>query len=83
MPIFPLIALCNVARTILQALGTPFDVAQLVGDSLVQSNMVGHDSHGIMRLEQYAQFVRQGHVRPEVRPAVSVRRQANAQMDAA
>ncbi len=83
MPTFSPEALCRVAQTILQALGTPSDVAQLVGDSLVQANIVGHDSHGVIRLEQYAQFVRQGHVRPEVRPEVSVRRQANAQVDAA
>jgi len=83
MPTFSPEALCRVAQTILQALGTPSDLAELVGDSLVQANIVGHDSHGVIRLDQYARFVRQGHVRPEVRPEVSVRRRANAQVDAA
>jgi LDH2 family malate/lactate/ureidoglycolate dehydrogenase len=83
MPTFSAEALCRVAQTILQALGTPSDIAQLVGDSLVQANSVGHDSHGVIRLEQYARFVRQGHLHPQVRPQVSARRQANAQVDAA
>jgi LDH2 family malate/lactate/ureidoglycolate dehydrogenase len=83
MPTFSPEALCRVAQTILQALGTPSDVAQLVGDSLVLANIVGHDSHGVIRLEQYARFVRQGHVHPEIRPVLSLRRQATAQVDAA
>ena len=83
MPTFSPEALRCVAQTILQALGTPSDSAQVVGESLVQSNIVGHDSHGIMRLKEYTQFVRQGHVRPAARPEVRVRRQAHAQVDAA
>lgn len=83
MPLFSPEVLRSAAQTILQALGTPSDTAQLVGESLVQSNIVGHDSHGIMRLGQYADLARQGHVQPEARPEISVRRQANAQVDAA
>jgi LDH2 family malate/lactate/ureidoglycolate dehydrogenase len=83
MPIFSAEALCRVAQTILQAVGTPSDIAQTVGDSLVQANLVGHDSHGVIRLEQYAQFVRQGYVLPMARPVTNMRGRANAQVDAA
>lgn len=75
-------ALRSVAQTILQGVGTPSDLAALVSDSLIQANMVGHDSHGIMRLGQYTQLVQKGYVLPAARPEIKVRRGANAQIDA-
>jgi uncharacterized oxidoreductase len=83
MPTFSHEVLRGVAQTILQGLGTPSDMAQVVSDALIQANIVGHDSHGIMRLREYAQFVRQGHVQPAARPEVRRLRQANVQVDAA
>lgn len=83
MPTFTAAALMSVAQTILEALGTPPDTAQVVADALVQANLVGHDSHGVIRLDQYATFVRKGHVRPQARPVISAQRQSSAQIDAA
>jgi LDH2 family malate/lactate/ureidoglycolate dehydrogenase len=56
---------------VLGGMGAPPDLAQLVGQSLVLSNLVGHDSHGIIRLLEYAGWVRQGHLVPDARPHVA------------
>lgn len=51
-------------RRLFQALGVPADEAAVVADNLVGANLRGHDSHGVMRALQYADFVRQGLYRP-------------------
>lgn len=56
---------------VLGGMGAPPDLARLVARSLVLSNLVGHDSHGIIRLLEYAGWVRQGHLVPDARPRVS------------
>src|ERR1700682_3321303 len=40
--------------------------AQTVAESLVGSNLRGHDSHGVMRVPQYVGFVETGVYRPGV-----------------
>ena len=58
------------ARSILEAAGTPADLAEVVASSLVDANLAGHDSHGIIRLAPYVANVRSGQVRPEARASV-------------
>ena len=52
------------ATAALVALGTPEPIATQVARSLVLSNVVGHDSHGIVRLLQYSGWIRDGQIRP-------------------
>jgi LDH2 family malate/lactate/ureidoglycolate dehydrogenase len=72
-----------VARAILCTLGTPQDLAQFVGDSLVDANLAGHDSHGVLLLPSYVRAVRAGDVRPAMRPVVVERHGATARIDGA
>lgn len=65
----------------LAALGAPAGTAGPVAASLVLSNLVGHDSHGIIRLVQYAGWVADGQIRPTAQPEISQRRQAVAVID--
>jgi uncharacterized oxidoreductase len=67
----------------LEAAGTPPDLAQVVGESLVEANLVGHDSHGVLRLPQYIDSVREGRVHPAARANVVSRHQATARIDGA
>jgi len=48
-----------VAR-IFEAVDVEPDEARLVAESLVLSNLVGHDSHGVMRVDQYVDHLRNG-----------------------
>ena len=55
---------------ILLALETPLEVAERVAASLVESNLVGHDSHGVMRLPSYVSAIRAGTLNPSGRLAI-------------
>lgn len=80
-PIFRADELRDISCRIIEALGTPEDAARIVADSLVESNLRGHDSHGVLRLMLYADGVRAGQVKPAERPSVKERRQATAIID--
>lgn len=56
------------ATAVLAALGTPQANAQPIAHSLVESDLRGHDSHGVRRLVPYAALVRAGTVRPSAEP---------------
>ena len=67
-------ALRTLGARVFSALGAPDETARIVADDLVTANLMGHDSHGMQRLPQYAQGVRQGTVDVTARPrVVSVR----------
>ena len=45
---------------IFQAAGAAPTVAQRIADSLVESNLVGHDSHGVLRVPEYVERIQSG-----------------------
>jgi LDH2 family malate/lactate/ureidoglycolate dehydrogenase len=73
----------DLVRRVLVAVGTPEDLATFVGDSLVDANLAGHDSHGVMRLLLYAQTARSGQVDAAARASVTRRSGATAVVDGA
>jgi hypothetical protein len=62
--------LIRTGTDVLRALGAPGDTARVVATSLTLSNLVGHDSHGIVRLIQYSEWVKSGQIRPDGQPSV-------------
>lgn len=64
MPTVPADDLIALAARIFVAAGVPADEADIVARSLVGANLRGHDSHGIMRVIQYTQAIRDGNYRP-------------------
>ena len=52
----------RLSQSILEAVGTPEDLASIVAASLVDANLAGHDSHGVIRLPSYVAAVRDGQV---------------------
>lgn len=52
------------------AAGTPTDLAEEMADVLVESNLVGHDSHGVLRIPAYVESIRKGGIVPDARPEV-------------
>jgi len=76
-------ALRHTAQVILEATGSPPDLAQIVGEALVEANLAGHDSHGMQRLTQYVGMVREGQVVPAARASLIETRQATARIDGA
>ncbi|MCL4498962.1 MAG: Ldh family oxidoreductase [Chloroflexi bacterium] len=62
--------LTEVSQKIFEAVGCPPDIAHRVTAALVDANLVGHDSHGVIRIPTYVTAVREGHVIPNARPTV-------------
>jgi LDH2 family malate/lactate/ureidoglycolate dehydrogenase len=64
--------LTEFAAAVLQAEGVPADDARLVGRCLVQAELWGHPSHGMLRLSWYVARIRSGVVDPAAKPETVV-----------
>ncbi|GAA4692221.1 Ldh family oxidoreductase [Phytohabitans rumicis] len=73
--------LTAIATKVLLAAGTPRAGAEVVAASLVESDLVGHDSHGVRRLPSYLEMVRAGRIDPAARPQLGGVRAAAAVVD--
>lgn len=59
-----------VSRNLLTASGAPPHVAETVSEILVNSNLSGHDSHGILRIPTYLDGIAGGSIVPAAEPEV-------------
>jgi uncharacterized oxidoreductase len=64
MPVFTKEQLESVTSAIFKAAGSPDPVASRLGQALVASNLMGVDSHGVVQIPGYVQWVREGQVQP-------------------
>ena len=53
------------ARDILMAVGARESDAAVMAEHMVTSNAMGHDSHGVVLLEQYVRWTREGKIRTD------------------
>ncbi|HEU5314806.1 MAG TPA: Ldh family oxidoreductase [Chloroflexota bacterium] len=74
-------ALERFAAEIFTRLGAPDDAAREVAAHLVRANLAGHDSHGAIRIPQYALQISQGAIQPAARPEVISRKGAALLID--
>ncbi len=70
MPTFTAPTLTALAQSLFEAASVPTADAAIVARSLVDANLCGHDSHGVMRVPQYIDFLRNGTYKPGVRLTV-------------
>ncbi|HYZ02458.1 MAG TPA: Ldh family oxidoreductase [Candidatus Binatia bacterium] len=56
---------------VFEAAGAPTETARQVADHLVEANLAGHDSHGVLRVADYVRHVRDGQIRPAAEPGVT------------
>src|SRR3954469_21023907 len=64
MPTLTYDSIRGLAERTIAALGSPPDEATVVAEALARANLAGHDSHGIIRIEQYAKLVQAGDLVP-------------------
>lgn len=67
---------------VLEAVGTPADIAGEVSGHLVGANLAGHDSHGVQRLPWYVESALRGTLDVQARPEIVEERGACAVFDA-
>ena len=70
MPVVMSDRLGSLVRRLLAAAGTPEDITDYVADSLVESNLKGVDSHGVLNLPWYLDEIAKGAVKPANRPTI-------------
>jgi hydroxycarboxylate dehydrogenase B len=64
MPTLTFQELYDATQKAVLALGSPPEEAAVVAESLARANLAGHDSHGVIRVEQYAKMVSDGDIIP-------------------
>ena len=64
------------AIRILNLVGAPDNHARSVAESLVVAQQAGHTSHGVMRLTEYVDFVKNGDINPTAIPKIASQRGA-------
>ncbi|NJN84522.1 MAG: Ldh family oxidoreductase [Caldilineaceae bacterium] len=64
MPVISHVTMREFGANMFEAAGVPADQARIAADHLVESNLVGHDSHGIIRIPNYVQGLQAGNIRP-------------------
>ena len=74
MPIFKSQQLHELGVAIFEGAGVPRSEAQHVMDLLVESNLVGHDSHGMIRIPVYVGGILKGRIKPS--PQIRVIRES-------
>ena len=64
-------ALTEYVAAIMAGGGSRDEEARTIARRLVDSNLVGHDSHGVLRVPKYLEWVREGWLRPNQAPTVA------------
>lgn len=62
--------LMQLAKQLLQKAGLPADKAQVVADTLVQADLLGHDTHGLTLLSRYLKEIESGSMATDGEPEV-------------
>jgi uncharacterized oxidoreductase len=66
VPVLPPGTLRAYVARIFEAAGTPEDDAATVAAHLVDANVLGHDSHGVIRVERYVRDIAGGRIKPGI-----------------
>ena len=75
--------LTDMTTRILAAAGATVEYADIVATHLVNANLAGHDSHGVIRIPSYLASIDAGRVNPSAAPVVTMETASMAQIDGA
>lgn len=81
MPILKADQIEKIAFHLLCAAGTPEEHSLIVAQHLMDNNLAGHDSHGIIRIIQYLRQIREGIIIPKAKPEFIQESTCTAQVD--
>lgn len=68
MPTLPVGQLQSLITAIFERAGAPPPHARIVADHLLEANLLGHDSHGVMRVPQYCNAILESELMPAAQP---------------
>jgi LDH2 family malate/lactate/ureidoglycolate dehydrogenase len=58
------------ATAIFRAAGADPEPTEILVNHLIDANLAGHDSHGVLRIPYYVQAIKNGRIQPNARPEV-------------
>ena len=70
MPTLAAAKLVKLVAAIMEAGGCGSEEAATIARRLVDSNLVGHDSHGVLRVPRYLDWIKDGTLRPNTAPTI-------------
>ncbi len=70
MPVFRPEELRQLGCAIYERMGASASEAKTVADLLVDANLAGHDSHGVVRIPQYVSAIKRGQIKLGTSPEV-------------
>ncbi|MEM3027606.1 MAG: Ldh family oxidoreductase [Candidatus Bathyarchaeia archaeon] len=70
MPTFKAKDLVKIAASLLERAGATPEESYLVAESLVEADLCGHETHGLMRLSQYTDWLKNGRIKAGMKPIV-------------
>jgi hydroxycarboxylate dehydrogenase B len=82
VPTFSADQLREISNAIFTAAGAGPEPAQILTDHLVESNLAGHDSHGMLRIPSYVSGIRRGNIDPNGQPEIVRETAVSALIDA-
>ncbi|MBS1251144.1 MAG: Hydroxycarboxylate dehydrogenase B [Anaerolineales bacterium] len=82
MPVVKPVVLSDFVSRIFQAAGATEEGARLVAESLVASDLAGHESHGVVRVHQYLGSIDDEGLDPAAEPTIARETPTNALVDA-
>ncbi|MFN0164921.1 MAG: Ldh family oxidoreductase [Bryobacteraceae bacterium] len=71
----------RLAEDVFEAAGAPRGEAEIVAEHLVSASLMGYDTHGVMRIPQYVEEIRNGSIRPGAQVVVSHETETTAVVD--
>jgi LDH2 family malate/lactate/ureidoglycolate dehydrogenase len=71
------------ATTIFRAAGAEAEPTEILVNHLVDANLAGHDSHGVLRIPNYVQAILSGKTKPNARPHILKQTAVSALVDGA
>ena len=80
MPVIEAQKLTDITAQILEAAGARADYAAIVADHLVNANLAGHDSHGVIRTPHYVRSIETGDLKPTAAPEIIAETASMAQV---
>src|SRR5690348_95316 len=66
---------------VFRACGTPKGEAQIVAEHLITANLLGYDTHGVIRIPQYIEDIDNGVIKPGAPVSVDLETETTAVVD--
>lgn len=71
----------NICISIFSSVGVSYELSQLVVNDLIDNDIQGYSSHGIMRVREYVDYIKQGYILPKSKPTVKLNSTSTSMID--